>query len=65
MELAVGAQTRTHLLDSVFHDFKFKFVFNYLYDLLVYSNKFEDHLCHLMEVTCQLRCVGLTVKPEV
>uniref|UniRef100_A0A1B6EN58 RNA-directed DNA polymerase n=2 Tax=Cuerna arida TaxID=1464854 RepID=A0A1B6EN58_9HEMI len=64
MGLAVGAQTLTRLLDSIFHDVKFKFVFNYLDDLLVYSESFEDHLLHLEEVLKRLQHAGLTVNPE-
>jgi len=64
MGLAVGAQTLTRLLDSIFHDVKFKYVFNYLDDLLVYSESFEDHLRHLEEVLIRLRGAGLTVNPD-
>ena len=64
MGLAVGAQTLTRLLDTVFHDVKFKFIFNYLDDLLVYSKTFEEHLAHLREVMCRLRSAGLTINPD-
>lgn len=64
MGLAVGAQTLTRLLDSIFHDVKFRYVFNYLDDLLVYSESFEEHLEHLEEVMTRLRRAGLTVNPE-
>ena len=64
MGLAVGAQTLTRLLNHVFHDVKFKFIFNYLDDLLVYSKSYEEHLCHPREVMCRLRSTGLTVNPE-
>lgn len=64
MGLAVGAQTLTRLLDSIFHDVKFKFVFNYLDDLLVYSESFEEHLQHLEEVLVRLCGAGLTVNPD-
>ena len=62
--LAVGAQTLTRLLDRVFHDVKFKFIFNYLDDLLMYSKTYEEHLGHLREVMCRLRSAGLTVNVE-
>ena len=64
MGLAVGAQILTRLLDTVFHDVKFKFVFNYLDDLLVYSKGYKEHLGHLEDVMCRLRSAGLTVNPE-
>uniref|UniRef100_A0A1B6JZN4 RNA-directed DNA polymerase n=1 Tax=Homalodisca liturata TaxID=320908 RepID=A0A1B6JZN4_9HEMI len=64
MGLAVGAQTLTRLLDSIFHDVKFKYVFNYLDDLLVYSESFTEHVKHLEEVLVRLGRAGLTVNPE-
>lgn len=63
MGLAVGAQTLTRLLDSLFHDVKFRYVFNYLDDLLVYSETFEDHLRQLEEVFTRLKKAKLTVNP--
>ena len=64
MGLAVGAQTLTRLLDTVFHDVKFQFVFNYLDDLLIYSTTLEEHMVHLREALCRLRRAGLTVNPD-
>ena len=62
--LATGAQVLTRLLDKVFSDIKFKFVFHYLDDLVVYSDSFEEHILHLHEVFSRLRQAGLTVNPN-
>jgi hypothetical protein len=61
--IATGAQVLTRLLDQVFSDVKFKFVFHYLDDLVIYSNSFQEHLQHLREVFTRLRKAGLTVNP--
>jgi hypothetical protein len=42
--IAAGAQILTRLLDQVFSDTEFKFLFHYVDDLVVYSNSFEKHL---------------------
>jgi len=62
--LATGAQVLTRLLDRVFGDVKFDFVYHYLDDLVVYSEDFDSHLKHLEIVLGRLRSAGLTVKPE-
>lgn len=62
--LATGAQVLTRLLDQVFEDVKFKFVFNFLDDCVVYSETFDEHLEHLREVFTRLRTAGLTVNPK-
>jgi hypothetical protein len=61
--IATGAQVLTQLLDQVFSDVKFKFVFHYLDNLVIYSNFFQEHLRHLREVFTRLREAGLTVNP--
>jgi hypothetical protein len=45
--------------DQVFSDVKFKFVFHYLDDLVIYSNTFQEHLRHLRLVFTRLRQAGL------
>jgi hypothetical protein len=50
-------------LDQVFSDVKFKFVFHYLDDLVIYSDSLHEHLQHLREVFTRLRKAGLTVNP--
>ena len=60
--IAVGAQVLTRLLDKIFSDIKFKFIYNYLDDLVIYSNSFEEHLGHIREVLDRLKKANLTVK---
>jgi len=62
--LATGAQVLTRLLDRVFQDLKFKIVYHYLDDVVVYSESFEQHLVHIKTVLDRLRSAGLTVKPD-
>jgi hypothetical protein len=62
--LAPGAQVLSRLLDRVFQDLKFDFVYHYLDDVVLYSTDFDSHLDHLAIVLDRLRGAGLTVKPE-
>jgi hypothetical protein len=59
--IATGAQVLTRLLDFIFHDVKFRFVYHYLDDLIIYSDSFTQHLQHVEEVLKRLRQAGLTV----
>ena len=45
------------------HDIKFKFVYHYVDDLVIYSATYEEHLVQLREVLERLRAAGLTVNP--
>lgn len=62
--IAVGAQVLTRLLDQVFGDIKFKYVYNFLDDLVIFSQTYEEHLQHITEVFSRLRSAGLTVNPS-
>lgn len=62
--LCTGAQVLTRLLDQVFSDVKFQYVFNYLDDLVIYSKTWEEHVEHLHNVFSRLRQAKLTVNPE-
>jgi hypothetical protein len=61
--IATGAQVLTRLLDKIFSDVKFKFVYHYLDDLVVFSSSFDEHNLHLREVSSRLQHAGLTVNP--
>ena len=45
--LATGAQVLSRLLDRVFQDIKFEFVYHYLDDVVIYGESFEEHLEHI------------------
>ena len=62
--LATGAQVLTRLLDQVFQDQKFDFVYHHLDDVVIYSESFGAHLEHVRLALDRLRMDGLTVKPE-
>jgi hypothetical protein len=58
--IATGAQV---LLDKIFSDVIFKFVYHYLDDLVVFSSSIDEHILHLREVFSRLQHAGLTVNP--
>ena len=62
--IAVGAQVLTRLLDSIFGDIKYKYLFHFLDDCVIYSETFDEHVQHLREVFLRLRKAGLTVNPD-
>lgn len=62
--LSSGAQILSRLLDLVFHDIKFRCVFNYLDDIVVFSESWDDHVRHLTDVFERLRKAKLTINPE-
>lgn len=63
--LASGSMVLTSLIDKIFGDIKFKYVYSFFDDLCVYSDgTFEDHLHKVKEVIARLNRAGLTVNPE-
>ena len=62
--LATEARVLTRLLDRVFQDLRFDFVYRYLDDVVIYSESFASHLGYIRLVLDRLRTVGLTVKRE-
>lgn len=62
--LSTGAAVLSRLLDRVLGELKFKGVYNYLDDVVVYSDSFEQHVRLLEQVLTRFREAGLTVKPS-
>lgn len=63
--LSTGSQVLTRLIDKIFGDIKYKYIFNFFDDLVVYTDgSFSQHLKHLKEVITRLQRAGLTVNPE-
>lgn len=63
--ISTGSQVLTRLIDKIFGDIKYKNIFNFFDDLVVYSNgSFGDHLDKLRDVLARLQRAGLTINPE-
>lgn len=59
-----GSGILSSYLNKVFKEEKFKFVINFVDDLIIYSKDLQDHLKHLKQVTDKLKQYNLTVNPE-
>ena len=62
--LATGAQVLSRLLDRVFQDIKFEFLYHYFDDVVIYSESFEEHIVLICLVLDRPRQAGLTDKPQ-
>lgn len=62
--LANGSMVLTDLINKVFGNIKFKYLFSFFDDIVIYSQTFEEHLEHLQDVLQRLSKAGLTVNPE-
>lgn len=58
-----GAGLLSGYLDKILGDIKFRYVINYLDDLIIYSRTMAEHLDHLNEVMKRLKANNLTVNP--
>jgi hypothetical protein len=56
--LATGTQVLSRLLDRVFQNIKFEFVYHYLDDVVIDSESFEAHLEHICLVLNRHRQAG-------
>jgi hypothetical protein len=50
MGISVGCQGLSRVIDELFADFKDRYVFNFLDDLVVYSPSAEEHVAHVRKV---------------
>jgi hypothetical protein len=61
MGISVGCQVLCRVVDSLFGDIKQKLVYNFMDDLVVYSENLDKHLKHLNEVFRRLKKAGFTL----
>jgi hypothetical protein len=64
MGISIGCQVLCRVVDSLFGDVKYHYVFNFMDDLVVYSESLEEHLIHLREVFKRLESAGFTLNRE-
>ena len=62
--ISQGSSVCSRLLEKLFHDIKFRYVYHYLDDIVIYSESMDQHLKHLREVLSRLQKAGLTVIPK-
>lgn len=62
--LHLGSGVLSSYLNKVFDDIKFKFVINFVDDLIVFSKSYEQHIKDLREVVSRLSKHNLTVNPQ-
>lgn len=62
--ISQGSAVCSRLLEQILHDVKFKFVYHYLDDIVVYSDDMTQHIEHLREVLSRLKKANLTVNPS-
>ena len=53
----------TRLLDKIFSSIRGKYMEFFLYDIIIYSTTFEEHVCHIEQVMIKLQNAQLTAKP--
>jgi hypothetical protein len=64
MGISIGCQVLCRVVDSLFGDVKYRYVFNFMDDLVVYSESLEEHLLHLREVFKRLESADFTLNRE-
>lgn len=61
--IASGSMILSKLMNKIFSDILYKFIFPYFDDLVIYSDSVDSHLEHLTIVFNRLQKAGLTVNP--
>lgn len=62
--ISCGSAVLTNLMQKLFGDLRFKGLFFYLDDLIIYTDTLENHWKLLDEVFCRLKRSNLTVNPQ-
>jgi hypothetical protein len=62
--LANGSMVLTDLINKIFGDIKFKYLYTFFDDIVIYSDTFEEHINHVKEVLLRLKQANLTVNPS-
>jgi hypothetical protein len=64
MGISVGCQVLSRVVDSLFGSLKHSCVYNFMDDLVIYSQSFEEHIEHLKQVFARLQKAGFTVNKD-
>jgi hypothetical protein len=64
MGISVSCQGLSRVIDELFSDFKGRFVFNFMDDLVVYSPLIDQHERHLWGVFLRLQEAGFTLNKD-
>jgi hypothetical protein len=64
MEISVGCQVLSRVIDTLLGGIKHKFVYNFMDDLVVYSGSFAEHLEHFREIFARLAKAGFALNRE-
>lgn len=62
--ICIGSQALSRAMNEVLGDYKFDFVYNFLDDLIIFSQDYETHVKHIKLVLDRLRQYGFTVNPN-
>jgi hypothetical protein len=65
MGISIDCHGLSHVVDNLFADLKWKYVFNYLDDLAEYSASISEHHGHLKEILRRLQSAGFMLNKEM